>query len=71
MTISPTGIIPENLMYGFSLGNVMQFIMRLHVDGDTKADLFRGWAQTVGVQLSGSQVNKVRESGTDRAGPIL
>lgn len=70
MTISPTGIIPESLLYGFALGEVMTFIKRLHADGDTKADLFRGWAQTVGVKLSGSQVNAVRETGTDRSGPI-
>jgi len=48
MTISPTGIIPESLLYGFQLQAVMDYISRLHVDGDTKADLFRGWAQTVG-----------------------
>jgi hypothetical protein len=70
VTISPTGIIPESLLYGFALGDVMKYIQRLHVDGDTKADLFRGWAQCVGVKLSGSQVNAVRETGTDRGGPI-
>lgn len=70
MTISPTGLIPETMMYGNRLADVMAFIGRLHVDGDTKADLFRGWAQTVGVKLSGSQINRVRETGTDRGGAI-
>lgn len=70
MTISPTGIIPEELLYGFKLGAVMDYIGHLYIDGDSKADLFRGWAQTVGVALSGSQVNKVRETGTDRGGPL-
>lgn len=70
LTISPTGIIPESLMYGFALGDVMAYIGRLHIDGDSKADLFRGWAQTVGVKLAGSQVNRVRDTGTDRGGPL-
>jgi hypothetical protein len=70
MTISPTGLIPEEYMYGFRLKDVMELISRLHVDGDTKADLLRGWAQTVGVSLNSAQINKVRETGTDRGGPL-
>jgi len=70
VTISPTGIIPEALLYPALLGDVMKYIQRLHADGDTKVDLFRGWAQTVGVSLSGSQIAKVRNSGTDRLGPL-
>lgn len=70
MAISPTGIIPEELLYGYKYNAVVEYIGRLHVDGDTKADLLRGWAQTVGVKLNGSQINKVRDTGTDRGGPL-
>lgn len=69
MAESPTGIIPEELMAPRYTSSVMQFLQRLYVDGETKADLFRGWAQEVGVQISASQVNAVRESGTDAGGP--
>jgi hypothetical protein len=48
---------------------VMMFLGKLYVDGETKAELFRGWAQEVGVKLSASQVNRVRDSGTDAGGP--
>ncbi len=48
---------------------VMMFLSKLWVDGETKADLLRGWAMEVGVKLSASQVNKVRETGTDAGGP--
>lgn len=49
---------------------VMQFLGKLHVDSETKADLFRGWAQEVGVAISASQVLAVRVTGTDAGGPI-
>ena len=57
-------------MYGYRLADVMDYIQRLWVDGDTKADLFRGWAQTVGVKINASQISAVRETGTDRGGPL-
>jgi hypothetical protein len=69
MAESPTGIIPEELMLPGATAGVMMFLGKLHVDGETKAELFRGWAQEVGVKLSASQVNRVRESGTDAGGP--
>jgi len=69
MADSPTGIIPEELMAPRYTREVMQFVGHLYVDSETKADLFRGWAQEVGVQISASQVNAVRETGTDAGGP--
>ncbi len=69
MAESPTGIIPEELMAPKYTAAVMQFLGKLYVDSETKTDLFRGWAQEVGVQISASQVNRVRETGTDTGGP--
>jgi hypothetical protein len=57
-------------MFPGATAGVMSFLSKLWVDGETKADLLRGWAQEVGVKLSASQVNRVRESGTDAGGPI-
>jgi len=70
MTISPNVIIPENLLYGYHLADVMDLITRLHVNGETKVELLKGWAQTVGVRLSASQFNTVRNTGTDCFGPV-
>jgi hypothetical protein len=70
MAVSPTGIIPEQLMWPNRLADVLDFIGHLHADSDQKVDLLRGWAQTVGVNLSASQFNSVRFTGTDRLGPL-
>jgi hypothetical protein len=69
MAESPTGIIPEQLMAPRFTSEVMQFLQRLHVDSETKAELFRGWAMEVGVKINAAQVNAVRRSGTDALGP--
>lgn len=66
MGTSPTGIIPEELMSGRKLGDVMKFLEGLAVDGDTKEKLFFGWARTVGLKINASQRAKVRNSGVDR-----
>jgi len=67
---TPIGIIPAELFApGYTQG-VMQFLSRLYVDGETKAKLFRLWAIEVGVKLSASQVNRVRDTGTDAGGPV-
>jgi hypothetical protein len=69
MAESPTGIVPEELMVPGATAGVMEFLARLWVDGDTKADLLRGWAMEVRVRVSASQVNAVRHTGTDAGGP--
>jgi hypothetical protein len=63
---SPTGIIPESLMYPQKLGEVMQLLKQTPGNSNEKLAVFRGWAHTVGVKLSTSQVNAVAESGVDR-----
>ena len=62
---SPTGIIPEELMYPQKLGEVMEFLKAIPGASNEKLDVLRGWAKEVGVKLSASQVNAVRFSGVD------
>jgi hypothetical protein len=71
VSVSPTGVIPEELMRRNATSEVMDFLARLHIVGDLKVDYFMGWARAVGVKVSGSQRERVRESGTDRQGPRL
>lgn len=66
---SPTGIIPEDLMYPQRLGAVMDWLKRQHADSEQKINVFRGWAVTVGVKLSASQIQAVANTGVDRGGP--
>lgn len=66
---TPYGIIPAELFAPWATPAVMQFLSRCWLDGETKAKLFRLWAIEVGVKLSASQVNKVRDTGTDAGGP--
>ena len=68
MSKSPTGIIPEELMYPARRLEVMAFLMRLPIPGNDKVDLFIGWARMVGVTVNASQRATVRNSGTDYAG---
>lgn len=67
--LSPTGIIPEDLMHPAMRMQVMAFLMRLPIPGDDKLALYLGWARTVGVSVNASQRNTVLRSGTDYAGP--
>lgn len=66
---SPHGIIPAEFFAPRFSREVMSFLQRLHIDGETKAKLFRRWATEVGVKISASQVTAVRETGTDAGGP--
>lgn len=68
MAKSPTGIIPEVFMFPARLPQVIEYLVRLPIEGDTKVDLLVGWAKTVGVTLNASQRNTVRHSGTDYSG---
>lgn len=67
--LSPTGIVPEELMFPRKLKETMRFLQGLPVAGTIKEQLLLGWARTVGVTLRGSQFRRVRESGIDREGP--
>jgi hypothetical protein len=62
---SPTGVIPEDLMYPAKVGEVMQFIKNLAIPGEDKKSLLFGWARTVGVRLAPSQYRAVFVTGTD------
>lgn len=62
---SPTGIIPEALMYPARLGEVLRFLKALPVPGHEKRDLLIGWAKTVGVKLRASLLASVERSGVD------
>lgn len=66
MAESPTGIIPEDLMYPGGLNKVMQILMSIPIPGDQKEAIFMGWARGVGVTVNSSQRAAVRDSGTDR-----
>ena len=55
--ISPTGIIPEELMYPQKVRDVMQFISTTPGTGTWKRQLLQGWAKTVGVKVSHVQVH--------------
>lgn len=66
MAKSPTGIIPEALLFPSKRQDVMSYLINLPVDGDDKVDLLVGWAKAVGVTVNSSQRSTVRDSGIDR-----
>lgn len=68
MAKSPTGIVPEALMFPARLPQVIQFLVRLPIEGDDKVELLVGWAKAVGVTLNAAQRNTVRQSGVDYSG---
>ena len=66
MAKSPTGIIPEELLYPYKRQQVVDYLKKLPVDGDDKVALLLGWAKAVGVTVNSSQRATVRDSGIDR-----
>ncbi len=66
MTLSPTGVIPEELMFPARLAEVIRFLENLAVAGQIKEQLLVGWSRTVGVKVSSGQLAKVRRSGVDQ-----
>ncbi len=63
---SPTGIIPESMMFASKRGAVMDFLKELAVVGDLKEQLLVAWAQAIGVRVNSSQRAAVRNTGIDR-----
>jgi len=63
--LSPTGVIPEALMYPDKLGDVMTLLKQMPGTSDWKRDIFMGWARTVGVKIANSQKNAVFQTGWD------
>jgi hypothetical protein len=48
--ISPTGIIPEDLMYPQRKAEVVNFLIAQPLPGNLKRRLLEGWCVTVGVR---------------------
>jgi len=63
MTDSPTGIIPEELMYKEKRKQVRAWLIAQPLPGHIKRDLLFGWARTVYVRLSANEVTEVESSG--------
>lgn len=63
MTDSPTGIIPEELMYPAKRKDVRAWLIAQPWPAHIKRDLFFAWARTVVVRLSEREVSEVEASG--------
>jgi hypothetical protein len=62
---SPTGIIPEDLMYRAQRTAVVDWLVKQPLPGHLKRNLLAGWAVLVGVKISGRELRKVEASGAD------
>lgn len=62
---SPTGIIPESLMYREKKAEVVQFLIAQPLPGDLKRRLLEGWCLTVGIRARSRDFNLVYASGFD------
>jgi hypothetical protein len=62
---SPTGIIPEELMYPAKKQEVLAFLMAQPYPGDFKRRLLEGWALTVGLRLPSRDFRAVERTGFD------
>lgn len=65
MTDSPTGIIPEDLMYPAKRKDVRLWLIQQPWPANVKRDLLFAWARTVFVRLSAREVNEVEASGVE------
>lgn len=63
MTDSPTGIIPEELMYKEKRKEVRAWLIQQPLPGHMKRDLLFAWARTVYVRLGHNEVAEVEASG--------
>jgi hypothetical protein len=62
---SPTGIIPEELMYREKKAEVVRFLIAQPLPGDLKRRLLEGWCLTVGIRARSRDFNLVHASGFD------
>lgn len=62
---SPTGIIPESLMYPQKKAEVVAHLQSLPLPGDLKRRLLEGWAITVGVRCQSKDYRVLEQSGVD------
>ena len=63
---SPTGIIPEELMFQSKKSEVIAWLIQIPIESKLKRELFLGWAITVGVKLNRADYAKVTPTGIDR-----
>jgi hypothetical protein len=63
--ISPTGIIPESLMYPQRKREVINFLLAQALPGALKRRLLEGWAVTVGVRVRSREYQLLDASGDD------
>jgi hypothetical protein len=63
--LSPTGIIPEDLMYPAKKAEVMRFLKSQPFPADMKGELLKGWALTVGQRVSAREMKSVERTGVD------
>jgi hypothetical protein len=63
MTDSPTGIIPEYLMFREKRKDVRAWLISQPFPAHMKRDLLFAWARTVVIRLSASEVSEVENSG--------
>lgn len=62
---SPTGIIPETLMYRERRKQAIAYIVSLPLPGFLKRDLLFAWARTVRVKVLEREVIEVINSGIE------
>lgn len=67
---SPTGVIPESLMYPELKDAVVSFLITQPLPSWIKRRLLAGWATTVNTFPSAIDYNKVAASGIDRLVPV-
>lgn len=60
---SPTGIIPDELMYWGRRTAAFNFLLSLPIDGELKQSLWEGWASWVGTHTSPAEKTKLFASG--------
>lgn len=63
--ISPTGTIPERLMYPDKKQEVMDWLAATPGNGRWKLEVFMGWAMTVGVRVRQFEMRAVERTGLD------
>lgn len=67
---SPTGIIPEELMYPQFKEEVVTFLITLPLPSWTKRRLAEGWCITVGCRMKSRDYHLIEVSGTDQTIPL-
>lgn len=63
--VSPTGIIPERLMYPEKKQDVLSYLESVPGHGRWKVEVLMGWAMTVGVRVRRFEQRQVERTGFD------